>query len=196
MGHTEAGRLVVVDDEGRRGTCEPFADGADLVWITFDEQRIRFPAAALQEEADGSYRLPLRLSQYLGAEDVEAVIVPVLAERASLRAVERETGRVRVTTTVHEDEEDVTASLKRQTVAVERVPVNREVDGIVKVRREGDTLIIPVLEEVLVVEKKLVLKEEVHVTTSRTEREVTERVTLRREEVDVERIAATEEDEQ
>ena len=54
-------------------------------------------------------------------------------------------------------------------------------------RSEEDTLIIPVLEEVLVVEKRLLLKEEVRIT-KREETHTPQRVTLRREEAAVERI--------
>jgi stress response protein YsnF len=54
-------------------------------------------------------------------------------------------------------------------------------------RYEGDTLIIPVIEEVLVVEKKLLLKEEVHITKYVGETQQEKTVTLRSEEVSVER---------
>jgi len=64
--------------------------------------------------------------------------------------------------------------------------VNRTVDGPVSVRYEGDTLIIPLLEEVVVVQKQLRLKEEVHVIKKQTERRQPEQVTLRREAVIVE----------
>ena len=67
------------------------------------------------------------------------------------------------------------------------VPVNRVVDGPVVPRQEGDTLILSVLEEVLVVERRLVLKEEVRVVRTRVTEPATQRVTLRREEIVVER---------
>jgi hypothetical protein len=49
-------------------------------------------------------------------------------------------------------------------------------------------MILSLLEEVLVVETRLLLKEEVHITTRRTERQAPERVTLRHEDVTVERV--------
>lgn len=49
-------------------------------------------------------------------------------------------------------------------VEIRRVKVDREVDHVPKVRVEGDVTIVPVVEEVLVVEKRLVLKEEVHIS--------------------------------
>lgn len=58
------------------------------------------------------------------------------------------------------------------------------------VRYEGDTMIIPLYEEVLVVSKQLVLVEEVRIRTQRSERHEPQPVTLRREEVSVERRGA------
>jgi uncharacterized protein (TIGR02271 family) len=72
-------------------------------------------------------------------------------------------------------------------VIVERVPVGRVVEAAPQVRSEGDTMVVPVLEEVLVVEKRLMLKEEVRITLRRVAETSQQRVTLRSEEVVVER---------
>ncbi len=52
----------------------------------------------------------------------------------------------------------------QEEVQIERVPGNQLVNEPVAVRCEGDTMIIPVIEEVVVVETRLQLKEEVRVT--------------------------------
>ncbi len=96
------------------------------------------------------------------------------------RAVER--GRLRVTTAVHERDESVDQDLESETLEVVRVPVGRPVELAPAPRQDGDVLILPVLEEQLVVTKRLILKEELHIhkrTVRRTER-VT--ATLRSEE--------------
>jgi len=54
-------------------------------------------------------------------------------------------------------------------VAVERVPINQIVDQVPDTRQEGDVLIVPVVEEVLVVQKRLLLKEEVRIQRRRNE---------------------------
>jgi hypothetical protein len=54
-------------------------------------------------------------------------------------------------------------------VSVERVPVNRIISGPAQTRQEGDTTIIPVVEEVITVQKRLFLREEVRITRKRTE---------------------------
>ena len=74
-------------------------------------------------------------------------------------------------------------------VVVERVPINRPVEGAPpEPREENGMLVIPVLEEIAVVEKRLVLREEVRVTCRSTTTTDSRVVTLRREVADVERV--------
>jgi hypothetical protein len=54
-------------------------------------------------------------------------------------------------------------------VSVERVPINRIITGPAQTRQEGDTTIIPVVEEVITIQKRLLLREEVRITRKRTE---------------------------
>jgi len=99
-----------------------------------------------------------------------------------------ETGGVRVKKIVHEREEVVDEPLMREEVQVKRVPINRVVDAPVPVRHVGNTMIISLLEEVLVVEKRLMLKEELHITKGEVETYKPQRVTLRTEEAVIERV--------
>ena len=115
-------------------------------------------------------------------------VVPVVEEELTVGKREVETGRVRVTKLVHEEQRVVDQPVATEEVVVERVPVNRVVQGPVEVRHEGDTTIIPLLEEVLVVEKRLMLREEVRITKRRTETRRPQNVTLRKEDVKVERV--------
>jgi uncharacterized protein (TIGR02271 family) len=94
--------------------------------------------------------------------------------------------RIRITTRPVEHRARVEESLAHQKVTITRVSINREVDAPPQPRQEGETLIIPVLEEILVVEKRLLLREEVHITTHRTTEELREDVVLRSEEVSIE----------
>ena len=101
------------------------------------------------------------------------------------------TETVRLRKRVHEDEEVLDVPVQTETIEVERVPVGRWLDAPADVRQEGDTTVYPVVEEVLVVEKRLRLVEEVRVTRRQETRQVQERVGLRREEIVVEREAAS-----
>jgi uncharacterized protein (TIGR02271 family) len=96
------------------------------------------------------------------ADDASDVRIPLVEERLVTSKKEVETGRVRVRTLVEENETLVRETLRHATVEVERVAVEREVDAIPPVREEDGVTIIPVVREVLVVQKKLILTEEVH----------------------------------
>jgi uncharacterized protein (TIGR02271 family) len=118
----------------------------------------------------------------------EPLVIPVVTEDVSVRKEERVTGRVRITKTVHDREALLEETVHRDEVNVERVAVNRVVDEVNEQYYDGDTLVIPIYTEVLVVEKRLMLAEELRITKHRYEQPVQEHVTLRDEEVTVERL--------
>jgi len=95
-------------------------------------------------------------------------IIPVIEEElvTDTRAVK--TGSVRVQKHVETRVREIDLPLLRENVDVKRVPVNRVVDAEPPVRRSGDTVIVPVVEEELIVTKRLVLKEELHIVKHRT----------------------------
>ena len=121
------------------------------------------------------------------AEEQEVAAIPLVEERVSVTKREVETGRYRIRVSVTERQETVPVDLSHDEVEIERVPVNRAVGQLPSVRLEGSTTIIPVVEEVAVVEKKLVLVEEIHVR--RKSAVQTERIpiTLRAEEAQIDR---------
>jgi uncharacterized protein (TIGR02271 family) len=120
-------------------------------------------------------------------EQEEFASIPLVEERVAVSKKEVETGRVRVRISVDEREEQARAELVRDEVEIKRVPKNEALTELPGVRTDGDVTIIPVVEEQLVVEKRLVLVEEIHVVrkTETERREIP--VTLRREEAEIER---------
>lgn len=114
--------------------------------------------------------------------------IPVIVEELQISKRVVEEG-VRLDKTVQTSHEQVAIPLATEEIEIRRVPVNRPVDGPVAVRQEGDTLIIPLFEEVVVVQKQLYLREEIHVIKRKQETEHTEQVTLRREEVNIQPLA-------
>jgi uncharacterized protein (TIGR02271 family) len=88
-------------------------------------------------------------------------------------------------------ESTVDEPLLRDNYDVQHVPVNRIIDCAPEIRHEGDTTIIPVLEEVLVVEKRLILREELHIVRRREEHRDPQKVTLRKENVEVEKVKSS-----
>jgi stress response protein YsnF len=61
--------------------------------------------------------------------------------------------------------------------------MDKYVDKVPEVRTEGSTTIIPVIKEVAVVEKKLMLIEEIHITRQRDEVAVEVKDKIRKEHV-------------
>jgi uncharacterized protein (TIGR02271 family) len=111
----------------------------------------------------------------------------LLAEELVVERRQVETGRVRVNVVTREHQELVDIPLAREQVVVERVPIDRRIDAIPAIREEGDTIIVPVVEEILIVERRLMLKEELHVKRVRTTEQHRESVMLRRQEAVVTR---------
>lgn len=119
----------------------------------------------------------------------EAATLKLLAEELSVGKQEVETGRVRVRVETDAREETVDIPLRTQHVEVARVPIGKEVEAIPPQRQEGDTTIVPVVEEVVVIGRKLVLKEEIHLKLVQSVAQHQERVMLHRQNATVERIA-------
>jgi uncharacterized protein (TIGR02271 family) len=124
--------------------------------------------------------------------DDERIVIPIIEEEAFLDKRVVETGKVRISKRISEREELIDEPLFREEVTVERVPFNQYVEQMPQVRHEGDVMIIPVVQEQLVMQKRLVLVEELRVRKQVVEMHQPQSVTLRREEVDVRRITEAE----
>jgi uncharacterized protein (TIGR02271 family) len=123
-----------------------------------------------------------------GVPVAKTAVIPVIQERAVVKKRVVETGRVRIRKNVREYEEHVDIPHVHEEVRVERVPVDQFVDAAPQVRTEGDVTIIPVVEERYVMEKRLVLVEELHVRRERHETHRPEVVRVLKEEVEVDRL--------
>ncbi|MFL5288005.1 MAG: YsnF/AvaK domain-containing protein [Rhodopila sp.] len=122
---------------------------------------------------------------------VEEAVIPIAEESVSLVKHEVETSRVRVALNTEVQAVVVRETLRGNHIEVERVPVNRllpEDEPPPQSRREGDTLIIPVLEERPVVVKRLVVTEEVRLRFVSTVTPFEEEVSVRRQEATVDRV--------
>ncbi len=205
---SQSDTVLVVGNDGMRGRLIPGAAPASVggepqALVQLDNGgQVVVPASSLRQQPDGSYYLPLglaeleRQSQYQASSnavrnDGQPLVVPVMAEELNVQRRQVNTGGVRVRKVVREHEEIVDQPMLREEVNVERVPVNQMVaGGPPQVRYEGDTMVIPILEEVLVVEKRLVVKEEIRITRRQTTASQPQHITLMSEEAIVERMDA------
>lgn len=201
-----AAAMPVISREGIRGVIRPDAwlagEAEGQIVVTLQDGRdYPISTAALRPRLDGGYWVdlaPEQVREILGhpSTSTEAVadelIIPILQEEATVRIERTAVAKVRLHKTVEHRDVTVGEPTYDEEVTVERRPVNRVVEAPLPVRYEGDTMIIPVMEETLVVQKQYLLKEEIHVTTiRRPAAEEPQTYTLRSEAVTVERIPLT-----
>lgn len=118
-------------------------------------------------------------------------VLPVVQEEVHVGVRQVDSGcGVRIHKTVSEQAYHIDETLLRDAVSVRRVPVDKIVSlaEAPVARQEGDTWIVPILEEILVVEKRLRIKEEVHIQRSAQAEPYSETVMLRSEHIAVERF--------
>ncbi len=97
--------------------------------------------------------------------------------------------KISVATVTREREHLVDEVLQNETVEVTHVAIGREIIEAPEITQDGDLTIIPVVEEVVVVTRKLILKEEIHLKRVRTSARHQETVVLRAQEAVVTREA-------
>jgi uncharacterized protein (TIGR02271 family) len=189
----------VKDKDGRWGTVVPGSpplpsNAAQVVGQTENGQQFLVPTDLFVKQPDGRYDVPLRLAELEpygsehGVRQDEPLVVPVVVEELEVQKWAVETGKVRITKVVHERETLVDKPLVRENVAISRVPMQRVVEGPIPMREEHGMTIISVVEEVLVVEKRWMLREEIYIRKRHTETHQPQQITLRSEEVQVERV--------
>ena len=141
-------------------------------------------------EADAAVEKIVEVEAYTPshAEDDVGETLQVLEETLTVSKRRRSTGSVRIGVRTEKVKATAKVDLDRYAVEVTRVPVGRVVIEAPDVRAEGDTTIIPVVEERMVVVKQLFLVEEVHIRHVLERDIVREPVTLRRQRVVFERL--------
>ncbi|MGI4744535.1 MAG: DUF2382 domain-containing protein [Janthinobacterium lividum] len=122
-------------------------------------------------------------------QSLETEVLQLHAEQLKIGRRIRETGNVTVSTVTRTHDHLVDELLSNERVEIEHVAIDRMVDEVPAVREEGDTIIIPIVEEVVVVERRLMLKKEVRITRVRGVHHHQEVVQLRSQEAVVSRTA-------
>jgi uncharacterized protein (TIGR02271 family) len=196
----DAKHSVVIGKEGLQGVLidplPPRPSANDTVRIRLDAgDVVPVPADSVVVGSDGTYLIPFGPSDFTPpAQSSESDpvhhegVIPVLAEELVVDKKPVTTGGVRVTRRILEHDETVEVPLLKERLDVRRVVVGREVEGPQSVRREGETTIIPIVEEEVVVHKRYWLKEEIYITRNVTEEIHRERVTVRRQEPEIEHL--------
>src|SRR5580658_7681039 len=126
------------------------------------------------------------------AGDVRETVIPLFEEELSVSKRVVPTSRVQVSRITHSHEQLVDELLSREQVEVERIAIGKPIDAMPSVREEGDSIIVPVVEQVLRIERLLILKEEVRIRRVKGTERYQERVTLRKQEAVVNRLSMDE----
>ena len=186
----DQGHLIpITGRDGLHGTLDapPPSDPNARVEVRLDDgHRVTLPAGLIRPVNGGhAFQMPLGPEDLRTAATTDKAVIPVIREELDVqkRTAERESVVVHVVPKIQTEVVDV--PLVEEQVDVERVPVNRFVSSSQPVRQDGDVTVVPVYEEVLVVERRLMLKEEVRVTRRRAVRPQRQRVELRSEDVQV-----------
>jgi uncharacterized protein (TIGR02271 family) len=117
----------------------------------------------------------------------EDLHIPLHVEEVSVSRREIEKGNVQIALITGAREQLIDEELTHVRVEIERVPIGRTIEVVPPIGQEGDITIIPVVEEVVVVERRLVLKEEIRVRRVSTKEQHQETVVLRQQEAVVTR---------
>jgi uncharacterized protein (TIGR02271 family) len=117
----------------------------------------------------------------------------LLAEELTVEKEAVEAGRMRVSKHTRTREVAIDEDLLRERAEIETVPIGRQIFEMPAVRHEGETIIVPIVEEVLHTERRLFLKEEVRITLKKTTEQFHDRVTLRYQEAVVTRVQSASE---
>lgn len=193
--------IVVFDKGGLEGWLaeeNEFSDERDSLALLSDGRQVRIPVGLLQPRNANAFDLPIHFSELEPdhpGDRGDRITIPVHEETLDVKRRKLE-GRVQVKKTVSERQEVVERPAVREEVQIERVRVDRPVDGPVPVRHEGDTLIIPLLEEEIVTQKRLVLREEIRITKRQVREDRTATVGLKSEDAVVTRIDRPESEEE
>jgi hypothetical protein len=115
-------------------------------------------------------------------------VLRLLVEELSVGRRQVETGRLQVRRTTRARIAEVDEELELVEAQVERVPVGAYVEVRPEVRETEDEIVIPVIEEVVVVERRLMLREEIRIRKVRRSERHREQVTLRAQEADILRL--------
>ena len=112
----------------------------------------------------------------------EDLRIPLHLEEVSVPRREIKKANVRIALITGTREQLIDKELTHVRVEIERVPIGRTIEVVPPIGQEGDITIIPVVEEVVVVERRLVLKEEIRVRRVSTKEQHRETVVLRQQE--------------
>jgi stress response protein YsnF len=191
--------MIIVREDGGKGSVLRRIKGKgkpDKLVIEFEDgTRLTTTEAQLKPRDDGTALL-LRSSalsnipfQAVELAPGEELVIPVAAEQIQVQKRPVVRGVIHVRTRVETTDQTVDERLVHEEVIVERIRIDKEIGNeYPKIHEHNGVLVIPVVEEVLVVSKQLRLKEELRVIRRKKTVHEAQTVQVRRQVVEVERV--------
>jgi uncharacterized protein (TIGR02271 family) len=184
---------TLFDGENALGTVTGFISrGGEartdlLVAVRDSGEEIIVPAVRLDLARSTPERLLLIRGERPGPDPATETI-PLTEERLAVDVRERDRGVVRIRKEVEVTPVHETVDVRRDDIRIERRQVDQPVDAIRNPWYEGETLVVPVYEEVIVTEKRMMLREEIRIARHSVTEPVTIDETVRRHRIDIEHI--------
>jgi len=167
-------------------------DLTELIIVQHRDKQLALPASMFRPSNTTSFSIPFAFSDLIAnGGKVGNLHIPLLQEEMSVEKKVVDTGRgLRIKKQVIETPHVVEHPLQRDNLVVKHVPRNHLIDEgeVPATRYEGTTMIIPIIEEVLVMHTRLRLKEEIHITRESQTVIAKETVLLKTGRVQVERF--------
>jgi uncharacterized protein (TIGR02271 family) len=149
---------------------------------------VMVPIRYLQRKNEDRYFLAMSFRDLEKApQPAETTTIPVIEETPVIRKRKVDTEQVRIRKSVQETPKVIEESLAREEIRIERKSVNELRQEPAQPRTEGNVYIIPVQEEILVVEKKILVREEIRIEKVHVQHNEKVTVNLRSEEVTIDR---------
>lgn len=183
-------RSRVVDLDGVSG----WMHGIVLVKGTEPVARVRLsnggelmiPFEVLHHDDRGGYRLSGRWRDFTQRSTSGTTTIPVIQERATVSVRPAPERKTRIRRRIVSQPQVVETPIWQERVEIQRVPIGQIVERAPAARQDGDVLIVPVVEEITVVEKRLRVREELRIRVVREQRIHRETVQVRRHEIEIE----------
>ena len=180
---------TIVDAEGVTASLRTVRVRADheaiAVAVLGNGTPVAVPFQTLEHHDDGGYSMPGRWRDFLQSTG-SSVVVPVIAEKVVTRVREAPRRTLRIRRRVVEQPTPVETPIWQERIDVQHVPVDAFVETAPSARWEGDVLVVPCVEQVVVVETRLKVREELRIRTIREQVVDRQTITLRRHEVEIE----------
>ncbi len=176
----QVSEVVEVSEVGPAGEVVEMADDSEIAVV---------PAGGTLEAQSATFDTTLTDI----VEDEGVIRVPLREERLEAQTIPTQLGSVLFRKRIEEVPSVEDVELHQDDVSVERVDSDELVDAREDPWYEGDTLVIPVYQEKIVTETKLMLRELLRVKRKERIEHVMVEGTVRREVVDVEPIVNDEE---